>query len=199
MLCCSGACRRASLRLVRRVPLRVVIRGRFGRRFGVGLGTISGIVSSAILASFPVSFRLGTKHHIERCFKHRPGADSDAIWAQTRAPSGCRCGRRFGRSLGHSVGAVSGAISALARAPFGRGIERHSGAASNAHHGAIYIAPHATTFYPIDTRNAIPRSATTPANRSIAKCNSTDPHRVDDDGGWEPPWLPLRTRCGVRH
>ena len=82
----------------------------------------------------------GTKHHIERCLKHCPRADSDAIWTQIRAPSGCRYGRRFGRSLGRSVGAVSGAISALVRAPFGRGIERHRGAASSAI-GARHRAP----------------------------------------------------------
>ena len=36
----------------------------------------------------------------------------------------------------------------------------------------------------------------TPANRSIAKCNSTDPYRVDDDGGWEPIGYPYKLRCG---
>ena len=122
MLCCSGACRLAPLRFVRRAPLRAQILGRFGRRFGVGLGAISGVISSAILApfralscavwsaicalfrrllralslaqsgnvsrtvpgaisrsrlfailaSFPASFRRGTKHHIGRCFKRYP-------------------------------------------------------------------------------------------------------------------------------
>ena len=43
------------------------------------------------------------------------------------------------------------------------------------------------------------RSATTPANRSIAKCNSTDPHRVDDDGDWEPLGYPYERRYGVYH
>ena len=31
------------------------------------------------------------------------------------------------------------------------------------------------------------------------KRNSTDPHRVDDDGDWEPLGYPYELRCGVYH
>ena len=129
LLQCMSSC---VVELSLSMPLWVPNRGRFGRRFGVGLGTISGVISSAILTSFPVSFRLGTKHHFGRCFKHRPGADLDTILALIQAPSGCHCRHRFGRSLWHSFSAVSGAISALVRAPFRHLFGRHSGGASSA-------------------------------------------------------------------
>ena len=37
------------------------------------------------------------------------------------------------------------------------------------------------------------------ANRSILKCNTPDPHRVDNDGSWEPLGYPYQLPCGVYH
>ena len=71
----------------------------------------------------------------------------------------------------------------------------------DAYHGAIFIATSRDDHLPqsIPISNANPRSAATPANRSILKCNSTDPHRVDDDGDWEPHGYPYELRRGVYH
>ena len=61
---------------------------------------------------------------------------------------------------------------------------------------AIYIAPRTTTFYLINTE-----CESTIGSYAVEFMHSEmqfyRPHLVDDDGGWEPPWLPLRTRCSV--
>ena len=68
----------------------------------------------------------------------------------------------------------------------------------DAHHRAIYIATSRDDHLPqsILISKVNPRISDT-GKWKHTKCNSTDPRRVDDDGGSEPFGYLYKLRCGV--